>query len=68
MNPWDIPELREDRLFDRMPTDVYAGGLVQDPARTLFVWRTCRFPAEARGGILGFYTDDYRFACLWKSP
>jgi len=63
-----IPSLLPDKLATVTPTAVYAGGPVTNPSNTLFVWRTCRFPAEARGGELAFYTDDYRFECLWNRP
>jgi hypothetical protein len=65
---FDIPSLRPDRLAATVPTSVYCGGAIVDPQRVLFVWRTCRFPAEARGGVLSFFVDDYRFAALWRSP
>jgi hypothetical protein len=64
----DIPHLLLSRLASIVPTSTYAGGPVNDPAKILFIHRTCRFPAEARGGVLGFFTDDYRFECLWTSP
>ncbi len=65
---WGIPSLRSDRLASLVPERVYTGGPVVDPAHTLFVWRTGRFLAEARGGVLGFHVDDYRFECLWRQP
>jgi hypothetical protein len=65
---WDIPNLRADRLSSLVPSFTYAGGTVSDPATALFVFRTCRFPATAKGGVLSFFTDDFRFECLWNRP
>jgi hypothetical protein len=55
-------------LSKRIPSSVYGGGVVDDPATTVFLWRTCRFPVSAKGGVLGFFVDDYRFECLWRRP
>jgi hypothetical protein len=63
-----IPILKRDLLSTLVPERTHAGGPIADPSVTLFVWRTCRFPAEARGGVLAFYTEDYRFECLWRQP
>jgi len=63
-----IPTLRTDRLATRIPERVYAGGLIVEPEKLLFLFRTSRFPAEARGGVLGFFVDDYRFEALWRRP
>jgi Domain of unknown function (DUF4417) len=68
MREYGFPHLRSDLLATVVPDLVYAGGSVTDPARSLFVWRTCTFPPSARGGVLAFYTDDYRFECLWRQP
>lgn len=65
MIDFDLPPLLSDQLAVVVPERTYAGGEVSNPATTLFVWRTCRFPAEARGGVLAFYVDDYRFETLW---
>lgn len=53
MTNWGIPELRLDRLSLLVPTRVYAGGVVSDPTRTLFIWRTASL-STARGMTVGF--------------
>jgi hypothetical protein len=68
MMEWGIPSLRAVRLATEIPTRTFAGGLVTDPTTTLFLWRTGTFPQTARGGVLGFFVDDYRFECLWRQP
>jgi hypothetical protein len=64
---WDIPELRHDRLATTIPTRVYGGGVVFDPAHSLFIFRTASL-AKARGCVMGFYVDDARFESLWRHP
>jgi hypothetical protein len=66
MNEWGIPDLRPDRLSALVPRQVYAGGLVNDSASTLFIFRSCTFPQGAAGGTLCFYIDDYRFSALYN--
>src|SRR5262249_52470337 len=67
MAEWGIPELRVEKLCDRVPTAVYAGATVADPAQPLFIWRTHALK-RARAMVVGFYTDDYRFEALWRHP
>jgi hypothetical protein len=64
---WGIPSLREDRLASVIPTSTYAGGVVNDPTRTLVMFRTASL-AKARGCVMGFYVDDARFESLWRHP
>jgi hypothetical protein len=64
---WDIPTLRSDRLACTTPLRTYAGGVVNDPTRTLFIFRTASL-AKARGCVMGFYVDDYRLEALWRHP
>jgi hypothetical protein len=63
-----IPSLLPNKLALIVPTATYAGGGITDPSTTLFVWRSCSFPQAARGGVVGFFVDDYRFECLWNRP
>jgi len=51
MSQWDIPELLPDRLATVVPECTYAGGEISDASKILCIWRTCKFPAEARGGV-----------------
>jgi hypothetical protein len=66
-NKWDIPALRDDRLARTIPTRVYAGGVVNNPGDTLFLWRSCA-TEKAQGGTLAFFLDDVRLEALWKAP
>jgi hypothetical protein len=63
---FDIPSLRDDRLGTQIPTAVYGGGPVYDSEQTLYVFRTCTFPATAHRGTLAFYIDDARFEAVWN--
>lgn len=64
---WGIPTLREDRLSALVPTTVYAGGPVSDPAHSLFLWRTYSL-TRARGMTVGFYIWDDKLEPLWRDP
>jgi hypothetical protein len=68
VSEWGIPALRPDQLSSLVPSSTYAGRAITDPTRTLCVFRTCRFPATAKGSVLSFFTDDFRFECLWNRP
>jgi hypothetical protein len=50
---WGIPSLHPDCLATIIPTHGYGGGVVSDPAHTLFIWRTARL-STARGMTVGF--------------
>lgn len=67
MNPWGIPALRSDRLASVVPTCTFAGGRIDTPATTLFLWRSVA-TEKARGGTLAFFLDDERLEPLWKAP
>lgn len=67
VSDWGIPSLHPDRLATTIPIYTYAGGLVSDPAHTVFIWRTGSL-SKARGMVLGFYVDDYRLEGLWRNP
>ena len=67
MTDWGIPELRADRLSPLVPARVYAGGLVEDPLHTLFLWRTYSI-IQARGMTLAFYVWDDKLERLWLNP
>jgi hypothetical protein len=62
---WGILALKPDRLATVVPTSVYAGGVVADPAATLFLWRTYALE-KARGCTIAFYVWDDKFEQLWN--
>lgn len=62
-----MPQLKADRLATSIPASVYGGGTVDDPASTLFIWRTASL-SKATGMTVGFYVDDGRFEALWRHP
>jgi len=64
-NPWDIPDIRADRLSSLTPHLIWAKQPILDSADTLFLWGTNAFPPEAKGGVLGFFVDDGRFTTAW---
>jgi hypothetical protein len=64
---WGIPALRADRLASVIPTQTYAGGVVDDPATTLFLWRSVG-TEKAKGATLSFFLSDNRLESLWARP
>lgn len=58
-NDWGIPDLLPDKLSSKVP----------DGETRFMVYRTMRLTRDAaKGNILGFFVDDYRFACCWSYP
>lgn len=58
-NYWGIPDLLPARMARIVPGD-------DNP---FFIYRMQKLtPKKAHGGILGFFVDDYRFACCWSYP
>lgn len=64
-NKWGIPDLRPEMCAAQIPTEVWGKQEITDPVTTLFVHGTAKFPAEASGGVLAFYVDDWRFESVW---
>src|SRR5947209_20387460 len=62
-----IPSLFPDRLATVVPTSIYAGGPMAEPARTLFLWRTYSL-IQARRMTVGFYVWDDKLERLWRDP
>lgn len=50
----DIPALHPDRLYPHVPYE-------------FFVWRTANL-TKARGRVVAFFVDDWRFEGLWSKP
>jgi hypothetical protein len=63
-NPYDIPDLRADMLYDGPITDVVLGPSDCETTHSrMFIWSTFKFNADrCRGGVLAFYVDDHRFS------
>src|SRR4051794_34118181 len=66
-NTWGIPELQHDKLATQIPACTFGGGVVTDPEHTLVIFRTASL-SKARGCVVGFYVDDFRFEGLWRQP
>jgi Domain of unknown function (DUF4417) len=64
-----IPPLREDMLATTIPCETWSGERPIVSASTkLFVYRTADFSAlDVSGGVLAFFTDDFRFSCIWRN-
>tara|TARA_R110000824_G_scaffold316205_1_gene503406 strand:- start:719 stop:1981 length:1263 start_codon:yes stop_codon:yes gene_type:complete len=68
-NVWGFPDLLEDLLYDEVPTQTWD----RDPefdVKNPNAWycHSARpFPEKREGGILGFYTEDYRFESAWNN-
>ena len=66
-NDWGIPDLLEDQLCTHIPRDTWDRS---DETNTMDSW-FCQsgrpFPKDREGGILGFFTEDYRFQSYWNS-
>ncbi|GEM_PF-6070989 len=70
MNPTiiDIPSLRDDRLAETIPVKTWGGGPVDDPTKTFVTFRTRALDSNFKGATLGFFTEDWRFAAVWREP
>jgi hypothetical protein len=70
---WNIPGLLEDMLAPIPPNiDSWAGrDATPDDGRSwwLWQWRPDSFRGLPRDRLMvGFYTDDARFVCVWDNP
>lgn len=65
-NKYGIPDLLPDKLCSVVPTDIWTGETLDSYDKMLFLFGTNRFPRDCKGGILGFYVDDYRFEGVWN--
>ncbi|HRN53661.1 MAG TPA: DUF4417 domain-containing protein [Gemmatimonadaceae bacterium] len=67
-NPMGFPELRSDRLHDFIPSKIWDGvsDVGADPEEHLYIYGTSKPPDNGAGGVLAFYTDDYRFEVVWN--
>jgi hypothetical protein len=68
--PLQLPELLEDMFAtaDMAPTDTYTGlGDQQTGPNTYYCVGSGPWPEECVGGVLGFFTEDYRFNDAYSS-
>ena len=66
-NKWGIPDLLEDQLCETIPEMTWDRS---DETVTPYSWfcQSARpYPEQREGGVLGFFTDDYRFECYWNN-
>jgi hypothetical protein len=67
-NLFGITNLDENLLSTLIPTTTFGGGsTVENPAETLFLWRSTA-TQRARGGTLAFFLSDDRLEPLWSRP
>ena len=67
-NPWGIPDLLPDMFCDVLPTEVWDRDPdfnVKDPG-AVYCHSARSFPSDREGGILMFYTEDWRFESVWN--
>lgn len=66
-NEWGIPDLLPDKLSTQVPNETWGRQPIRDSSKMMFVHGSGPFPAEAKGGVLGFFTEDYRFEKMWTN-
>lgn len=64
-NRWGIPDLLPHRCSSQIPTEVYGRQEIEDSSKVLFIHQTAKFDATAKGGVLAFYVEDWRFESVW---
>ena len=65
-NPWGVPDLEEEMLCT-VPPDGTWDRSNQSMSETAWYCQSARpFPEDREGGILGFFTEDYRFESYWN--
>ena len=65
-NPFGIPDLLEDRLSQVHPESTWDRTPESEDEFAWYCYSGQPFPKTRNGGILGFYTDDYRFEVCWN--
>lgn len=66
-NPWGIPDLDEEMLSDVIPEITWDRSDESVSETSWFCQSARPFPENREGGILGFFTEDYRFECYWNN-
>lgn len=64
-NEWGIPDLKPEMLSAQIPTRVFDGKDYDKPENAVFLYQSAPDKEKAKGGVLAFYTDDYRFERIW---
>lgn len=68
-NPWGIPPLRSDMLCDTVPDHTWDRS-GDEHASAFFCYSAgpATFPSaeDRQGGVLGFFTEDFRFEVAWN--
>lgn len=69
-NPWGIPDLLSDMLSTTIPTSVWNRTPESVAADAWYCYsagpNTFPSPKEREGGVLGFFTEDFRFEMAWN--
>lgn len=70
-NPWGLPDLLPDRMAtpEEAPRSVFdrSRGFNHTPT-TLYCHSIRPYPEERQGGVLGFFTEDWRFEHVYEYP
>lgn len=64
-NQWDLPDLREDRLYSGDVLGTWLGEKKYTKP-LVCIHSTAKFDSTFAGNILGFYVDDDRFETAWN--
>lgn len=69
-NPWGIPDLLPDMLSTTIPTSTWNREPDTIAADAWYCYsagpNTFPSPKEREGGVLGFFTEDFRFEMCWN--
>ena len=65
-NEWGIPDLRTDRLATEPPRSTWDRSDASHAENAFYCFSARPFPPERSGGVLGFYTDDWRFSRCYE--
>lgn len=69
-NLWGIPDLRDDMLSTVVPTSTWSKSSESISSTAWYCYSAgpASFPAptQREGGILGFFTEDFRFEMAWN--
>jgi len=66
-NDWGIPDLLEDQLAEYIPRGTWDRSENSNTSDAWFCQSARPFPETREGGVLGFFTEDYRFESYWNN-
>ena len=66
-NRWGIPDLQEDYLCEVVPEQTWDRSDETNLVSSWYCQSARPFPVEREEGVLGFFTEDYRFESYWNS-